>query len=100
MTDSSGTSSQTDAPSRLIAMLVLGIHERAAPGRDDRVPQRQHQAQQDLALGGAEVGLAVLREHVGDGQPLARLDQLVDVFGAPAEPRREQRARPSSCPRP
>ena len=43
---------------------------------------------ENLALGAAEVGLAVSGEDVGDGQPLARLDQLVDVLGAPAEPRR------------
>jgi hypothetical protein len=27
---------------------------------------------------------------VGDGEPFARFDQLIDVFGAPSEPRPEQ----------
>ena len=65
-------------------LLVLGIHERAAAGGDHGVAQRQQQAQ-DLALGRPEVRLAVAREDVGHGGSLARLDQLVDVLGAPAE---------------
>src|SRR5207245_4402222 len=45
---------------------------------------------ENLALDSAEVRFAVSREHVGDCEPLARFDQLVDVFGAPPETRRQQ----------
>ena len=70
---------------------VVGVDEGAAARGDDDVPQRQ-QDLEDLAFHGAEVRLAGAREDIGDGPPLARLDQLVDVLGAPAEPRRQARA--------
>ena len=91
MRSASGTSSQTDTPSRLIARAVLGVGERAAAGRDDDVAHRLQELE-DLAFDRAEVRLAVLREDLGDRQPLAPLDEIVDVLGSPAQPR-GQRAR-------
>ena len=63
------------------------------------VAHRQQQLQ-DLALDAAEVRLALAREDVGDRPPLARFDQLVDVLGAPAEPRRQRARDRASCPPP
>ena len=45
-----------------------------------------------LTLELAEIGLAVLGEDRRDRPPLARLDPLVDVLDAPAEPRPRARA--------
>src|SRR5204862_3572226 len=70
-------------------VLARGIHERAAARRDDRVAQGQHETQ-DLPLDATEICFAMTRKDVGDGHPFARLDQLVDVLGAPAEAPREQ----------
>ena len=57
----SGTSSQTERPSRLISCAVLGVGERAAAGGDDGVAERQ-KIEQHLALDAAEVRLALARE--------------------------------------
>ena len=51
--------------------------------------------QQDRALRGAEVWLAMLRKNIGDRLMLAPLDELIDVDRLPAEPLR-QRARHGS----
>ena len=59
MRSASGTSIQTDTPSRLIARAIVGIGERAAAGRDDDVTHRLEEPE-DLALDRAEVRLAVL----------------------------------------
>ena len=48
----------------------------------------------------AEIRLAFAREDVGDRAVLARLDALVDVFRAPAEPRAERPRDAWSCRRP
>src|SRR5262249_24012171 len=58
------------------------IGEGPAAGRDDDVARCQL-LHQNRTLDGAEIGFAVARKNVGDRQVLARLDQLVDVDGAP-----------------
>ena len=75
-------------PSRLIAARFSGSMNVPPPVATTVWRMRQQQAQ-DLALDGAEVRLAVPGEDVRHRPPLARLDQLVDVLGAPAESRRE-----------
>ena len=65
---------------------VVRIHERAAAGGHDHVPQRQQQPQ-DFTFDAAEVRFSLAREDVRDRPPLASLDQFVDVLGPPAEPR-------------
>ena len=55
---------------------------------------------ENLALDDAEIGLAVAGEDLGDGPPLARLDERVDVLGAPIEPRRQHPGHGRSCPPP
>ena len=94
-----GTSSQTDSAVEVDGVSVVGVREGAAAGRDDGVAQGQQQAQ-NLALHRAEVRLAVPGEDVSDRHALARLDELVDVFGAPAEPRAQRVRHASSCPPP
>jgi hypothetical protein len=68
---------------------VLRVHERPAPGGDDGMPQRQQQPQ-DLALHRAKMRFAALHENLRHRPALARLDQLVDVVGAPAQARRDR----------
>ena len=46
--------------------------------------ERQQQLE-DIALDGAEIGLALLGEDVRDGPAFARFDELVDVLGPPAQ---------------
>ena len=67
---------------------VFRVHERAAAGGDDDVAKGEQQAQ-DVAFGGSKIGLAVLREDIGDRATLARLDQFVDVLGPPLQSCRE-----------
>jgi hypothetical protein len=62
------------------------------------VPQGKEHAQ-DVALERAKVRLAAPGEDLRYGPPLARLDQRVDVFSAPAEPR-GKRARHGGLPPP
>ena len=87
----SGTSIQTDTPSRLMSARLSGSANVPPPVATTtwRIGWSEPE---DLALDAAEVRLAVPREDVGDRQPLAPLDQVVDVLDAPAQPRR-QRAR-------
>ncbi len=63
---------------------ILGVHEGPAACRDDGVAEREQELE-NVALDGAEVRFSLLREDVGDGPALACFDQLVDVFGPPAE---------------
>ena len=77
---------------------ALGVKRPAAEGDDAAVGRLQQRAG-ELLLGGAEGGLAVAREHVGDRPAELGLEQRVRVVGRDAErggglARRARLARP------
>ena len=86
---SSGTSSQTDTPSMLMAARLSGSMN-VPPPVATTTWRSGSRSRRMSRSSGAEVRLATAREDVGDGPPLACFDQLVDVLGAPAEPRGER----------
>ncbi len=68
---------------------ILWVGKGAAAGGDDEMA-RGKLLEEDRALDGAKVRLAVMREDAGDRVALARFDQLVDVHRLPVEPLRER----------
>ena len=68
---------------------IVGIHERAATCGHDDVAEGQQESE-DVALERPEIRLAAARENVRHRATLARFNQLVDVFRAPAQPLRER----------
>ena len=67
-----------------MAARFSAIDERAAARGHHGVPQRQ-QRPDDLPLDRTEVRLSLAGEDLRHRSPLARLDEQVDVFGAPSE---------------
>jgi hypothetical protein len=65
------------------------LDERPATGRDDGMA-RGEEGEQDLPLDLAEIGFAVLGEHLRNRPPFPPLDLLVEVDDAPAEPTPER----------
>ena len=84
-TSSSGTSSQTETPSRLMAARLSGSTN--VPPPVATTTWRSGSSRCRISRSTArKYGSPLPREDVGDRPALARLDQLVDVLGAPAEP--------------
>ena len=92
MTRLSGTSSQATAPSASISAAIVRLDERAAAGGDDDVALGQQLAQDAAARPARKYGSPSCAKIAATVAPLARLDPLVDVLDAPAEPA-AQRAR-------
>lgn len=68
---------------------IVRLDERAASRGNDDVSFRQ-KLTKDVPFDGPKVHLAFLRENRGNRAAFARLDTLVDIFGAPTYPATER----------
>jgi hypothetical protein len=63
---------------------VVRVHECSASGGDDDVTHREQELQ-NVALERPEIRFPALREDLRNRPAFARLDELVDVLGPPAQ---------------